>query len=260
MRTILITGSSDGIGSEAARQLIAEGHTVVLHARNEQRAADALAAAPGAAAVLTGDLTSIAQTRAVADRANTIGRFDAIVHNAGVGFREARQLTEDGLEHVFQINVLAPYILTALVEPPARLIYLSSGLHRRGDPDVSDLRWERPWDGMQAYCDSKLLDVVLAFAVARLYPDVVSNSMEPGWVRTKMGGSGAPGDVAEGADTLVWLASSNDRPATLSGRHFIARHEAPAHPAASDPGVQDALLAACQQVSGIALPATVGSP
>ncbi len=260
MRKVLITGSSEGIGSETARQLIELGHTVVLHARNERRAADALAAAPGAAAVLTGDLASIAQTCALADRANTIGRFDTIVHNAGVGLDEQRRLTEDGVEHVFAINVLAPYILTALVQPPGRLVYVSSGLHQRGRPDLSDLRWEqRPWDGGQAYCDSKLLDVMLALAVARLWPDALSNAMEPGWVRTRMGGPGAPGDVAEGADTQVWLATSNDWSATVSGRLFANRREQPPHPAAADAALQDALLDACQRHSGIELAAVVGT-
>lgn len=260
MRNILITGSADGIGSETARQLIELGHTVVLHARDERRAADALAAAPGAVAVLTGDLASIAQTRALADRANTIGRFDAIIHNAGVGFRERRQLTEDGVEHVFAINVLAPYILTALVQPPGRLIHVSSGLHHRGQPELSDLRWERrAWDGMQAYCDSKLFDVTLAFAVARLRPDVLSNAMEPGWVRTRMGGPEAPSGVAEGADTQVWLAESNDWAATVSGRLFARRGEQSAQPAAGDLALQDALLDACQRCSGIELATTVGS-
>ena len=149
---------------------------------------------PGAAAALPGDLSSISSTRALADLINAAGVFDAIIHNAGIGYREpTRRETEDGLEHVFQTNVLAPYLLTALVNRPPRLIYLSSGLHRSGDPDLADLQWEhRRWDGYQAYSDSKLFDAVLAAAVARRWPDVISSSVDPGWVRTKMGERGLP--------------------------------------------------------------------
>ena len=147
--------------------------------------------------------------------------FDAIIHNAGIGYREpARRETEDGLEHVFQTNVLAPYLLTALVSRPARLIYLSSGLHRAGDPDLADLQWQhRSWDGYQAYCDSKLFDAVLAAAVARRWPDVVSCSVDPGWVRTKMGGrerlaSSAPGPRRRSGSPPVATRSRGEAAAT----------------------------------------------
>jgi NAD(P)-dependent dehydrogenase (short-subunit alcohol dehydrogenase family) len=249
---IFITGSSDGIGREAARQLIAQGHAVVLHARDRQRAGEALERAPGAEHALVGDLSSIEETRALAAEANALGRFSAIVHNAGVGYREGRRITGDGLEHVFQVNVLAPYLLTALIDPPDQLVYVSSGLHRQGAPDFSDLNWERRrWDGMQAYADSKLLDVALAQAVARLWPAVHSNSMEPGWVRTKMGGAGAPGDVAEGADTMVWLATGGAGAAT--GRHFVKRSERRPHPLALDATLQRELLELCRRYSAVEL-------
>ena len=206
MSKVLITGSADGLGREAAQQLVRGGHEVVLHARDEARAAQALAGVPGATAALPGDLSSIASTRALADRINAAGAFDAIIHNAGIGYREpTRRETEDGLEHVFQTNVLAPYLLTALVNRPARLIYLSSGLHRSGDPGLADLQWEhRRWDGYQAYSDSKLFDAVLAAAVARRWPNVVSSSVDPGWVRTKMGGpGGARRDRPRGRDASL---------------------------------------------------------
>ena len=118
-----------------------------------------------------------------------IGSVNAVIHNVGVGYREPRHETADGLEHVFAVNVLAPYVLTALIARPERLVYLSSGMHYGGDPDTSDLQWQaRRWNGSQAYSDSKLFDVVLAFAVSRLWPDVLSNAVEPGWVATRMGG------------------------------------------------------------------------
>lgn len=255
MSKVLVTGSADGLGQIAAQQLIAGGHEVVLHARDRRRAADALNEAPGAADALVGDLASVGQTRALAEAANAIGRFDAVIHNAGVGFRERRVETGDGLEHVFVINVLAPYLLTALMTRPDRLVFLTSGMHRQGDPDLSDLQWtRRRWNGAQAYSDSKLFDLVLAFGVARRWPGVLSNAVEPGWVATKMGGPGAPDDLALGGDTQVWLATSDDPEATVSGHCFYHRRLRATHPAAADPEVQDGLLEACEELTGVAFP------
>ncbi|HTA34931.1 MAG TPA: SDR family NAD(P)-dependent oxidoreductase [Solirubrobacteraceae bacterium] len=252
MSRVLVTGSADGLGREAAKQLVRGGHEVILHARDDARAQQALDGVPGATAALPGDLSSITSTRALAGLLNAAGVFDAIIHNAGIGYRErARLETEDGLEHVFQINVLAPYLLTALVNRPARLIYLSSGLHRSGDPGLGDLQWEhRRWDAYQAYCDSKLFDAVLAAAVARRWPDVLSSSVEPGWVRTKMGGREAPGEIGPGAETQVWLATSSDPLARQSGRHFYHRRPRETHPAVADRVIQDGLLAACYELTG----------
>src|SRR5580700_1911944 len=176
MARVFITGSSDGLGRMAAQLLIEQGHTVVLHARNQRRGEEAMSAVPGAKAVVIGDLTSIGQTLSVAEQVNALGSFDAVIHNAAVGYREPQRVaTEDGLPHVFAVNTLAPYILTALIKKPKRLVYLSSGLHRNGDARLKDLLLEhRPWDGQQAYSDTKLHDVLLAFAVARLWPDVLS--------------------------------------------------------------------------------------
>jgi NAD(P)-dependent dehydrogenase (short-subunit alcohol dehydrogenase family) len=256
MSIVLVTGSSDGLGLMAAQRLVSEGHEVVLHARNEERARDARAAVPQAREVLIGDLSSIAEMRTVAEQANASGRFDAVIHNAGVGYRERRIETVDGLEHVFAINVLAPYVLTALIERPRRLVYLSSGLHRSGDADLSDLQWRRrAWNGSQAYADSKLFDVVLAFAVARRWGDVLSNAMEPGWVATKMGGAGAPDDLEQGATTQVWLAVSEDPDASVSGRYFYHQQPREFHPAPADVAVQDGLLGACADLAGVALAA-----
>jgi len=255
MARVFVTGSSDGLGLLAARQLAAGGHAVTLHARNAARADDARRALPAAEAVLTGDLASIAQTRALAGQVNERGHYDAIIHNAGVGYREARLETVDGLEHIFAINVLAPYVLTALIAPPSRLIYLSSGMHRGGHPELNDPQWtKRRWNGSQAYSDSKLFDVVLAFAVARRWPAVFSNAVEPGWVPTKMGGPGAPDDLELGAATQVWLATSDDPAARVSGAYFYHQRRHEVHPAARSEGVQDALLDYCASVSDVALP------
>jgi NAD(P)-dependent dehydrogenase (short-subunit alcohol dehydrogenase family) len=256
MARVFITGSADGLGLMAARRLIESGHRVVLHGRSEARAAQALAAAPGAEAALTGDLASIAQTRQLGEQANHSGRFDAVIHNAAVGYQEgARIATEDGLAQVFAVNTLAPYILTALIERPRRLIYLSSGLHRGADASLQDLNWEqRPWAGSRAYSDTKLHDAMLAFAVARRWSDVLSNALEPGWVATRMGGPSAPDDLDAGAETQVWLATSEQPEALVSGRYFYHQRLRPANPAAHDAGLQDRLLAECARLSGVALP------
>jgi NAD(P)-dependent dehydrogenase (short-subunit alcohol dehydrogenase family) len=256
MARVFVTGSADGLGLIAARRLIQSGHRVVLHARSPARAAEALAAAPGAEAALAGDLASIAQTRALAEQANRSGRFDAVIHNAAVGYQERRRIaTVDGLAHVFAINTLAPYILTALIERPRRLVYLSSALHRGADASLADLNWERrAWQGTRAYSDSKLHDAMLAFGIARRWSDVLSNALEPGWVPTKMGGSSAPDDLDAGAETQVWLAVSDDPEARVSGRYFYHQRLRPADPAAHDAALQDRLFAECARLSGTALP------
>jgi NAD(P)-dependent dehydrogenase (short-subunit alcohol dehydrogenase family) len=256
MARILITGSTDGLGLMAAELLADSGHRVVLHARNEQRASAARAHLPAAEHVVIGDLESIEGMRLVAEQANALGRFDAVIHNAGVGYREPRRReTIDGLSHVFAINVLAPYLLTALITRPSRLVYLSSGMHRGGDPDLSDLQWvKRGWNGAQAYSDSKLFDVVLAFAVARRWPGVPSNALEPGWVPTKMGGPGAPDDLSLAPVTQVWLAVSDDPAATVTGGYFYHQRPRDVNPAADALDVQNGLLDRCADITGLVLP------
>lgn len=256
MARIFITGSSDGLGQTAASLLIKQGHSVVLHACNERRARDAEASVPAAEAVLIGDLSSIAQTRRLAEQVNALGAFDAVIHNAGAGYREsARGSTEDGLPPVFAVNTLAAHILTALIAKPKRLVYLSSGLHQSGDPTFNDLAWEhRAWDGYQAYCDSKLHDVLLAFAVARLWPDVFSNAVEPGWIATKMGGRGGSRDFDAGVRTQAWLAVSEDPCALVTGQYFYHLKPREAHEATHDQDRQERFLAACERISGVQLP------
>jgi len=255
MSRVFITGSSDGLGLMAARLLIELGHEVVLHARHAVRAGEARLSVPGAQSVVVGDLSSISQTRSVAEQVNRLGRFDAVIHNAGVGYQEARRIeTEDGLPHVFAVNTLAPYILTALMEKPRRLVYLSSGMHRSANSSLEDLTWsKRRWQGAEAYAETKLHDVLLAFAVARRWPDVLSNALEPGWVPTKMGGPGAPDDMDQAHRTQVWLAVSDDPAALVTGEYFYHLRRRTANPAALDPQRQDRLLDACRQLCGISL-------
>jgi NAD(P)-dependent dehydrogenase (short-subunit alcohol dehydrogenase family) len=257
MARIFVTGSADGLGQMAAGLMVAAGHRVVLHGRNRERAAEALSSVPGAEAAVAGDLSSIQATRDVADQVNDLGTFDAIIHNAGIGYRESRRTaTADGLSQVFAVNTLAPYILTALIDRPKRLVYLSSGMHHGADAGLDDLTWShRPWNGSRAYAESKLHDVILAFAVARKWPEVLSNALEPGWVPTKMGGPGAPDDINAAPRTQVWLATSDDPAARVTGGYFYHLKPRTANAAAANKTIQDRLLAECARISGVPLPA-----
>ena len=254
MARIFISGSSDGLGLMAGQLLAEQGHKVVLHARNDARAEDTKRAAPKADAVVVGDLETIAGTKSVADEVNALGPFDAVIHNAAVGYRERNRVTSDGLPHVFAINTLAPYVLTALVGKLKRLVYLSSGMHHYADANLDDILWrKRSWNGSTAYAESKLHDVILAFAAARLWPDVLSNALEPGWVPTKMGGAGAPDDITQAHLTQVWLATSDDPAARTTGGYFHHMKQRPPNPQARDVAIQDRLLAICADISGVEL-------
>jgi NAD(P)-dependent dehydrogenase (short-subunit alcohol dehydrogenase family) len=255
MANIFVTGSSDGIGQETARQLVRGGHRVVLHARDDARAEEAAGAVPEASGVAVGDLSVVAGIRQAAQAASALGPYDVVIHNAGVGSAAQRQRTPDGLETIFAVNVLGPYLLTALMPLPPRLVYLTSGLESAGQAHLDDLQWERrAWNGMQAYCDSKLYDVLLAFAIARRYPRLRSNAVDPGWIKTKLGGPGATDELPVGAQTQVWLATSDDPGATVTGRYFKWRRDLRANPAAYDTSLQEDLLAACARLTSAALP------
>jgi NAD(P)-dependent dehydrogenase (short-subunit alcohol dehydrogenase family) len=257
MARVFITGSSDGLGLMVGQVLADQGHKVVLHARNDARAADAKKALPKAEAVVIGDLASIAATKDLAAQVNALGSFDAIIHNAAVGYREGHRTTSDGLPHVFAINTLAPYVLTALIERPKRLVYLSSGMHERTNANLDDILWrKRAWDGSSAYAESKLHDVMLAFAIARLWPNVLSNAMTPGWVPTKMGGEGAPDDIAQAHLTQTWLATSDEAGARATGDYFYHLKLREPNREAREVALQDRLFDICGETSGVDMPQT----
>jgi len=252
-KTVFVTGSTAGIGLTTAQMLHESGHRVVLHARNQSRAAQSRSVFD--APVVVGDLSSLAEIEAVAEQVRSLGSMDAVIHNAGIYESDGRVETVDGLERTFHVNVLAPYVLTALIPLPSRLVYLTSGMASGGQILLDDLqRRRRPWSATGAYQDSKLCDIALALAIAARFPETVVTAVCPGWVRTQMGGAGAPTDVRTGSATQVWLASSDEPAALRSGRYMRHMRELPIPQAAADQSMQQGLLYACAQLSGTRLP------
>jgi NAD(P)-dependent dehydrogenase (short-subunit alcohol dehydrogenase family) len=243
MARIFITGSADGLGQLAARSLIEQGHKVVLHARNAERGRDAIKKNPDAESVLTGDLSNIGETISLAHEVNRSGAFDAVIHNAG--------LYQAAAKDVFAVNTLAPYILTCLIQKPERLVYLSSGMHLQGHSKLDDFKTGA---GHMTYSDTKLHVLMLCMAVARKWPGVYANAIDPGWVPTKMGGRGAPDDLQKGYETQVWLAVSDEKGAKQSGRYLFHKNEMRHNPEADDVLLQERFLNLCKEITGIAFP------
>jgi NAD(P)-dependent dehydrogenase (short-subunit alcohol dehydrogenase family) len=251
---IFITGSADGLGRAAARTLMNQGHEDVLHARTRGRATALAELAADAAGIVVGDLSSAVETRALADQVNSIGRMDAVIHNAGIYLEPTRAATPEGHARTLAVNTLAPYLLTALIERPDRLICLSSGMHRGSNGSLHDIDWtERRWNPTQAYSESKLHVTALALALARHWPNVLSHAVDPGWVPTKMGGPGAPDDLQLGHLTQTWLATSNDPAAMVSGGYWHHRKRITTAPEALDAGFQDRLLNRLAELPGLGL-------
>ncbi|MPS26242.1 MAG: SDR family NAD(P)-dependent oxidoreductase [Alcaligenaceae bacterium] len=241
MSRIFITGSADGLGRAAAGTLLADGHEVVLHVRGRQRLDAVQDLLNRGARAVVGDLSDQGQAEDVAAQVNRLGRMDAVIHNAGV--YTGRQ--------ILPVNVIAPYVLTALVTRPDRLVYLSSGMHFDGRPELGGLDWHGRGESA-SYSDSKLFVTALAMAVARLWPGVVASAVDPGWVPTKMGGPNAPDDLRLGHLTQEWLAAGNDPRAGESGGYWHHQQQLDPHPAARDVVFQGELLRELEGATGIA--------
>ncbi|AXK45698.1 SDR family NAD(P)-dependent oxidoreductase [Brachybacterium saurashtrense] len=245
MALILVTGASTGLGAATAQELISQGHDVVVHARHPSRL-DGLELAARARGRLHGDLADPEQTRRVAEQANAVGRFDAVIHNAG---------TMDGAD-VLAVNVLAPYVLTAAMAPPGRVVVLSSSMHRSGRDDLAPV--EAGSGG--TYSDSKLLATAFALGLASRLPDVLAHAVDPGWVPTRMGGPSATDDLAEGHRTQAWLAAAPAREISpRTGGYWHHREIHRPHPLSEDPGFQERLLRALAARTGLDLPAAGAS-
>ena len=243
MARIFITGSADGLGQLSAKALIEQGHRVVLHARNAGRGLDAIKNNPKADTVLTADLSNMEETKTLAEKANNVGAFDAVIHNAGVYRGSSKE--------IFAVNTLAPYILTCMIQKPARLVYLSSGMHLHGDSKLDEFN---SGNSRITYSDSKLHVVMLCMAVTRKWSKVYSNAVDPGWVPTRMGGRGAPDDLHKGYETQVWLAGSNDEKVKVRGRYFFHKKERHYNHEADDLVLQEKFLTLCKEITGVSFP------
>lgn len=240
---VFITGSADGLGHAAAKTLLAGGYLVVVHVRSKARLTAVQELVDQGALATIGDLSDIEQMRDLASQVNKIGQMDAVIHNAGVSSGP----------QVLPVNVVAPYLLTALIRRPKRLIYLSSSMHTGGRATLKGMDWTgRTSTG--SYSDSKLFVTTLSAAVARLWPDVLSNSVDPGWVPTKMGGPNATDDLRLGHLTQEWLATSDDPEALTSGGYWYHQRRVKPHSAVHDTKFQDQLLDELARATGTSLP------
>ena len=241
MSKIFITGSTDGLGFLAAQQLIKENHQVYVHARNSSRAEYVLNNLPDVANVLVADLSDLNETKQLASNLNDLGKFDTIIHNAGVLSASSKV--------IFTVNTLAPYVLTSLVEMPKRLIFLSSSMHKGGSPllKLSDTNYV-------SYSDSKLHITTFMKTVARFFTDVYVNAIDPGWVPTKMGGASATDDLQKGYETQTWLASSQDKRALVSGCYFYHKKQKTPKQDVNNIDFQKKLLDLCETLTDVRLP------
>lgn len=231
MAKIFITGTTEGIGYLAAQKLLREGNEVHLHARSKEKAAVLHQKLGEEKTIFIADLSDLQQVKKLSEELNDQASYDAIIHNAGV--------YSVAPDTIFRVNVLAPYLLTTLVKKPKRLIYLSSGMHRGGKEFSNEFDIQKI-----TYSDSKLFITTLANAFARLYPDLYVNSVDPGWVPTRMGGKSAPDDLQKGFETQAWLAVSQDKEALVSGKYFFHKKLQNPAPATKDEDFQKRLIEA----------------
>ncbi|WP_159803092.1 SDR family NAD(P)-dependent oxidoreductase [Arthrobacter zhaoguopingii] len=242
MSRILITGSADGLGRLTAEALHTQGHDVIVHARNADRAAHLRPLTDQGAGIVIGDFADRDAVRHIAAELADQAPLDAVIHNVGVWSGR----------NVMPVNIIAPYLLTALLPLPERLVYLSSGSHFGGRARVDSVDWQGK--GVGSYGDSKHYLTTLAAAMARLFPDILSNSVDPGWVPTRMGGAGAPDSLELGHRTQEWLATSEDPEAHTSGGYWYHQHRREPHPSTDDTAFQDRLLSALADETGERLP------
>ena len=246
MSTICITGATDGIGLATTERLLAAGHRVLVHARNAERGRRVVERLQGDAVLVTGDLASLAEVEGLAEQVAAHAPVDVLVNNAGVWVRgDTPARTVDGFETTFAVNVLAPHLLTARLAEhlTGRLLWLGSGMAASGHPDADEPG--AATEPSRAYADSKAADVLLAAAWGRRLPRVASAVVDPGWVKTKLASSGAPGTVDTSADSLTYLCIEADLGSGLywRGRRTIA---VPKH--LRDEAYADALAATCDRL------------
>jgi len=240
MAKIFITGSTDGLGLLAAKSLITDGHEVYLHARNQERKKEVSKNCKGAKEILVADLSDLEQIKQLAKEVNELGKFDVVIHNAGV--------YNSTVKEIFTVNVLAPYILTCLIERPTRIVYVSSDMHLGGQSKLDNLKSNL---SNISYSDSKLQVLMLCKAFARHWPQSCINALHPGWVPTKMGGKAAPDDLQKGYETQVWLSVSNDKEVLVSGKYFFHKKQSRYNTEVDEIILQDQLISLCAEMTRV---------
>ncbi len=247
MKTIVVTGATNGIGLEACVTFAREGHRVLLVGRDAQRtqsSVEYVQAKAGSAGVVEPHLCDFSRQASVRALAQTVlercPRVDVLVNNAGAVF-ERRTLTEDGVEATFAVNHLGSFLLTNLLlerlkaSAPARIVNVASVAHYRGALDFDDLSYERGYFILKAYARSKLANVLFTRSLAQRLrgTGVTANTLHPGVVATNIW-SGGPRwtqpllnawkrlfmiSAEEGAKTITFLATG-EAVGTQTGLYF----------------------------------------
>jgi len=273
-KVCVVTGATSGIGKAAATALARMGAQIVLVGRDQGRT-EATAAEIGANAAVPpkaeiADLASMEQVHALAGRLGSLERIDVVVNNAGLVLGE-RRVTEDGFEHVFAVNHLAPFLLTNLLLPrltgsaPARVVTVTSDAHSAANLDLDDPNLEHGWDSWRSYANSKLANILFTRELARRLDGtgVTANCAHPGVVRTGFGREGKPllrlgTTIARpfflsperGADTIVYLASSPDV-AGETGGYYVKRQRREPSAAARDDAAARRLWDISEKLTGL---------
>jgi NAD(P)-dependent dehydrogenase (short-subunit alcohol dehydrogenase family) len=269
-QTILITGATDGLGKALATELAHQGVAVLLHGRDDERGEQAIGEIRDGTgnerlAWQRADFSSLDEVRQMAKRIeDEHEELDALVNNAGIGTSEPgdgeRVESADGYELRFAINYLAPVLLTRTLEPllgrsaPARIVNVSSA--GQAPIDFDDVMLEDGYSGGQAYCQSKLAQIMFTFDLAEEHrgDGVTSNCLHPAtYMPTKMvraAGVSPASSLEEGVRATLRLVADPEFDA-ITGRYFDGEQEAAAHPQAYDPAARRQLRELSERLAGL---------
>lgn len=264
-KTILITGATDGIGKETARQLAMMNAQVILHGRNPDKTKKVqkeiiIDSSNEKVDVLIADFSSMDQVRSLADQViSQYQHLEVLINNAGL-YTTSKQTTSDGFELTFAVNHLSHFLLTNLLldlvkaSAPARIITVSSSAHFDADFDITDLNAEKNFNGWNAYSVSKLANLLFTFALARRLKGsgVTVNSLHPGFIKTNILGKHFANQkpVEEGAETPVYLASSPEV-AEISGEYFERKQISPSSELSRNEPLQEKLWEISESMTGL---------
>jgi NAD(P)-dependent dehydrogenase (short-subunit alcohol dehydrogenase family) len=265
-KVMLITGSTDGIGKQIALELADRGIKVLIHGRSREKCEAVRyeiqkATGNDRMRIYVADFSSFQQVRKLAEEIKSSeDRLDVLVNNAGL-YSNHRQLTEDGLEMTFQVNHLAPFLLTVLlldmmfISTPSRIVNVASTTHQSARVDFDNLQGEKYYDGYGAYALSKLGNILFTYALARRLAgkDVTVNCLHPGSINTKLlhaGFNSVGHDVGYGAQTPVYLATSPEVEG-VSGKYFRHEQETESSSISYDQGLQEQFWKVSEELTNI---------